>query len=172
MLGRSSAVHGKICKVLQLVVDTMAMPLNISWSISWAKKWVGTSLPVFQTETLQVRDDQFTLLKTSTSHWSVQKAEAPTLFIYCFFLLFLTSNILRWLNPQLLPARKGRNLAPLARPQALIVIRTCMDGTFANDVALGCGLQCKLSIGKGPKELGKCWKMLEHVERTGIIDQW
>ena len=36
-LRRSSAMR-KMCKLLQLVVETMAMPFNISWSISWGKK--------------------------------------------------------------------------------------------------------------------------------------
>ena len=81
--------------------------------------------------------------------------------MYVFSLLLPTSsNIFRWLYPQVVPAPQGT--WPLGPSQALIVTRTCTDGTFANDVALGCA---------GSSHGARCpWGKYEKLT-AGMIDQ-
>ena len=155
MLRRSIAMHGKMCKLLQLVVETMAMPFNISRSISWGKKSVG---PLLHSSKLRYCKGIF------ASYWgsvyfkpfyrSVSKPETP-IFLMCssfpFFLYF-----------QHLPTFSDG--CPSGFAQALIVTRTCTDGTFANDVALGCagvGLQAAQVM-----SMAKIWEHMKNIQEN------
>lgn len=108
----------------------------------------------------QFIDDQFSL---NLNILSISFETRHIHFFLCivFSLLLPTfSNIFRWLYPQVVPA--PQETWPLGPSQALIVTRTCTDGTFANDVALGCA---------GSSHGAHCpWGKYEKLT-AGMIDQ-
>lgn len=156
-------------------METMAMPFNISWSISWGKKmgWeFSFNFPNWDIARgfWQFIDDQFSL---NLNILSISLETRHIHFFLCIVypvLLPTSSNIFRWLYPQVVPATQ--ETWPRNGPsQALIVIRTCTDGTFANDVALGCAGFFVMALAVHGENFRKT--VVEHVGTAGICwDDW